>query len=156
MASSFCARHLGLNFFPSFSSFSGFCGVQRLVLCFTHMVTISFPVVVGSTMKKIAVDSLVRRHGPIIIFLNACYRVALGRLGHSRTLLFFHLCQVDKSHACLIILFPSTIVMTRSGRFETIRHTQYGIIHLQDNINPCQVTILKVVLQFAVLVVRNA
>ena len=145
VASTFRACHLGLNFFPSFSSFSGFCGVQQLTLCFTQLVTISFPVVVGAAMKTVALAILVRRHGTIIIFLNAYYRLVLGRLGHSRNLLFFHFLRADKIHARLILLRPTDVVRTSSGWFETVRHTQYGIICLWENIDSRQVTILNIV-----------
>ena len=79
-------------------------------------------------------------------FLNACYRLALGRLGHYRTLLFFQLHRSDKIHTRLILLLPAAVVPTISGRFESVRHLQYGIIRLQENIDSRQVAVLYIVL----------
>ena len=96
-------------------------------------------------MKTVAVASLVQQHGPIILFLNACYRLALGRIGHSSAHIFFHLRRADKIHARLILLRPAYVVLTSSGRFETVRHTQYGIVRLRENIDYHQVTIVNIV-----------
>ena len=78
VAISFRACHLGLNFFPSFFPFVGFRGVQLLMLCFTQLVAVACPVMVGAAMKTVSVANLVQRNGTIILFLNAYYCLDLG------------------------------------------------------------------------------
>ena len=146
VASAFCAFRLGLNLLPSISSFAWFCGVQRLTLCLTQLVSIKCPVMFGAAMKAVAVASFVGRHGTIVLFMNAFYRLALGRLGHSRSSLFFHLRRAEKIHALLIFLGPAAVVLASSGWFENVCHMQYGIVRLRDNIDSRQVTTKYIVL----------
>ena len=105
-------------------------------------------------MKNNSVAILIRWHSPIILFLNVGYRLALGRIVHSRTLILFHLRCTDKIHSCLNLLRTAAVVLTISGRFETVLHTQYVIVRLRENIDFGQASIVDVVLQFSLLVVR--
>ena len=123
MASSFCARHLGLNFFPSFSPIFRVLRRTAIDTVFFSAGHSCVPSGGWSRNEKSCWGQPRSATWSHHIFLNACYRLGLGRLGHSRTLLFFHLRRTDKIHACLIFLRPATLMLTSSSRFKTVRHT---------------------------------